>query len=274
MSLRVIAVLFCLVVLAPSFAEAAPQQSGTGNEQSRSVRAVRVPNGTVTVDGRLTEDVWVSAPPADSFIQQQPQEGSVTSHPSDVRFLYDDTYLYIGARLSEDERRRLVVNELRRDFNARDGDLFVVVLDTFHDRLNSFAFQTNPACALRDTQSYDDGRSVNANWDGVWFCRSTVDDNGWYVEQAIPFKQLRFPDRDDQVWGLQLFRLIRHSNEQTMWSPVPRQFNQFKTSYAGILEGISGVQPGRNIRFKPFATANASSRAGIADQDADGGFDA
>ena len=274
MAFRLMAVFFCLAAFAPFVAYAAPQQPAAGPEEPRRVRAVRVPNATVMVDGHLTEEVWASAPAADGFIQQQPQEGRVTSHASEVRFLYDDTYLYIGARFTEDERQRLVVNELKRDFNARDGDLFVVVLDTFHDKLNAFSFQTNPACALRDTQSYDDGRSINANWDGVWFCRSTVDDNGWYVEQAIPFKQLRFPDRDDQVWGLQLFRLIRHSNEQTMWNPVPRQFNQFKTSYAGILEGIRGVQPGRNIRFKPFATANASSRAGISDQDADGGFDA
>ena len=265
-----IGVLLGVLLLAAASAAA---QAPAGEGEPKRAQAVRVAEGSITLDGRLDESAWAAAPVAGAFVQQQPREGSPATHPTDVRFLYDDTYLYIGARLSEDERQRLVVNELRRDFNARDGDLFVVVLDTFHDRLNAYTFQTNPGCALRDSQSYDDGRTNNANWDGVWSCRSTVTDGAWYVEQAIPFKQLRFANAAEQTWGLQMFRLIRHSNEQTMWNPVPRQFTQFKTSYAGVLGGISGVRPGRNIRIKPFATGSAQRRAGTTSRDADGGFD-
>ena len=239
----------------------------------KRVRAHRVPANTITIDGRLNEGAWADAMPAGDFVQQQPAEGRPATHQSDVRFLYDDAYLYIGARLVEDEPNRLVVNELRRDFNARDGDLYIVILDTFNDKLNAYNFQTNPGCALRDSQSYDDGRTINPNWDGVWFCRSWRDDDAWYVEEAIPFKQLRFPRADDQTWGLQIFRLIRHSNEQTVWSPVPRQFNQFKISYKGVLEGIGGVRPGRNIRVKPFLVGQAQGLNGVRRGDGDGGFD-
>ena len=239
----------------------------------KRVRAYRVEANTITVDGRLSEEAWAAAMPAGDFVQQQPDEGRPATHQSDVRFLYDDTYLYVGARLVEDEPHRLVVNELRRDFNARDGDLYIIILDTFNDRLNAYNFQTNPGCALRDSQSYDDGRTINPNWDGVWFCRSWRGDDAWYVEEAIPFKQLRFPRADEQTWGLQIFRLIRHSNEQTVWSPVPRQFNQFKISYEGVLEGISGVRPGRNIRVKPFLVGLAEGHNGLRRRDADGGFD-
>src|SRR4029079_5273959 len=169
--------------------------------------------------------------------------------------------LYVGATLHEDETDRLVTNELKRDFSTpRDGDLYIVLLDTFLDRLNAYNFQTNPGCALRDTQSYDDGRTNNANWDGVWFCRSSIDGTTWNVEEAIRFKQRRFPTEDEQLWGLQIFRLIRHSNEQTIWNPVPRQYNQFKTSYEGQLEGIRGVRPGRNIRVKPFVRGETRLR--------------
>ena len=51
------------------------------------------------------------------------------------------------------------------------------------------------------------------------------------------------------------------------------QFNQFKTSYAGILEGISGVHPGRNIRIKPFVTGQTRRSRGLYDSRGDGGFD-
>lgn len=234
---------------------------------------MRVPNGSITVDGRLDEAVWQTAPPARDFVQQQPREGAPATEPSEVRFLYDDEHLYVGGRYTENEIERLVVNELKRDFVARDGDLIVLLLDTFSDRLNAYNFQTNPGCALRDSQSSDDGRYINANWDGVWTCRSTVGTDAFVIEQAIPFKQLRFPRTRDQVWGMNIFRLIRHSNEQTIWNPVPRQFNQFKMSYAGILEGLRDIQPGRNIRVKPFVLGKAS-RAGATDStDWDGGLD-
>src|SRR5207248_1942516 len=93
---------------------------------------------------------------------------------------------------------RAAVHGAVKHFSARDGDLFVVVFDTFHDKLNSYDIQTNPGCALRDSQSYDDGRTINANWDAVWFCQSRVVGNTLFIEEAIPFKQLRFPDTEEQ----------------------------------------------------------------------------
>lgn len=269
-------VLSCLALAAgPAVAQ---QTTGTAPEPARRTKqamAVRIPSGQIVVDGNLDESGWAMAEPATDFVQQQPQEGApaTQAHRSEVRFLYDDEHLYVGATFFEDEPNRLVINELRRDFGARDGDLFVLILDTFGDKLNAYNYQTNPGCALRDSQSYDDGRTINANWDTVWFCRSSIGEGAWYVEQAIPFKQLRFPRQDEQTWGLQIFRLIRHTNEQTIWSPTPRQFNQFKTSYAGVLEGIRGVRPGRDIRFKPFLTGEIREVGGETDQKADGGFD-
>lgn len=264
-----------LLLTASVSASAQTAGSSTPSPTSKRATALRIPKGRITLDGRLDEAEWQQAVPADRFVQQQPVEGAPANenHHSEVRFLYDDENLYIGATFHEDEPDKLVTNELRRDFNARDGDLYVVVLDTFLDKLNAYNFQTNPGCALRDSQSYDDGRTVNANWDTVWFCQSSVEGTTWYVEEAVPFKQLRFPRQDEQVWGMNVFRLIRHANEQTIWNPVPRQFNQFKMSYAGTLDGIRGVRPGRDIRFKPFIRGEARHALGTTNADGDAGFD-
>lgn len=256
-------------------AEAA-QQPPAEPPVTKRAAAVRVPDHRISVDGKLDEAEWRQAVPADGFVQQQPREGAPVTqeHRTEVRFLYDSENLYVGATLYEDEIDKLVTNELKRDFGSpRDGDLYIVLLDTFHDRLNAYNFQTNPDCALRDSQSYDDGRTVNANWDGVWFCRSSRGEGVWYVEEMVPFKQLRFPQRDEQLWGLQIFRLIRHSNEVTIWSPTPRQYNQFRISYGGLLEGIAGVRPARNIRVKPFVTGEARRTNNRNSGHGDGGVD-
>src|SRR5687767_2941116 len=84
-------------------------------EQKR-VTAVRAPNGRIVVDGRMQEPEWPTAAPATEFVQQQPKEGAPVTqgHRSEVRFLYDDDYFYIGATFYEDHPDNLVVNELKR----------------------------------------------------------------------------------------------------------------------------------------------------------------
>jgi hypothetical protein len=255
---------------APLLAQDAAQEPSSAR---KSAQAVRVPNGRITIDGVLNEDEWRSATPAANFVQQQPVENGMPTELSEVRFLYDDENLYVGAMLHDDEPDRLITNELKRDFQARDGDLFVLVLDTFNDLRNSYGFQTNPGGAWRDTQSFDEGRTTNQNWDGVWSVRTATVDGGWIVEYAIPFKTLRFPRSTDQEWGLSMMRLIRRKNEVTMWTSIPRQFSQFRMSYGGLLHGISGVKPGLNLRFKPFATGSVARRGGRHARDGDGGFD-
>ena len=107
----------------------------TAPEQSDAAKTLDKAENLYT-DGKLDEAEWQSAPPADQFVQQQPREGAPATpeHQSEIRFLYDDEYLYIGATFYENEPNKLVVNELKRDFNARAGDLYVVVLDTFLDK--------------------------------------------------------------------------------------------------------------------------------------------
>jgi hypothetical protein len=248
-------------------------QEAEKNPPKKRAQAVRVGNGRIAVDGALNEKEWQLATPAANFVQQQPVENGAPTEPSEVRFLYDDDNLYVGAMLHDDEPDRLITNELKRDFQARDGDLFVLVLDTFYDLRNSYGFQTNPGGAWRDTQSFDEGRTTNQNWDGVWSVKTSTAEGGWIVEYAIPFKTLRFPRDDQQEWGLSMMRLIRRKNEVTMWTPIPRQFSQFRMAYGGVLDGISGVKPGLNLRFKPFATGSMAKRSGRTNRDGDGGFD-
>src|SRR5438067_1492691 len=85
--------------------------------------------------------------------------------------------------------------------------------------------------------------------------RGRVVVDGWIIEYAIPFKSLRFPRADIQLWGLNIVRVERRTNEISAWNFVPRSFPLSKPSFAGVLEGIEGVKPGRDVRVKPFGIA-------------------
>ena len=110
----------------------------------RRLEARRV-TGPISIDGVLSEADWSTAFVATHFIQNDPQEGAPATYDTEVRFLYDDENLYFGVIAHDAEPQKIIVNDLTRDFNARSGDVFGIVLDTFHDERNGFMFETNPA---------------------------------------------------------------------------------------------------------------------------------
>ena len=67
-----------------------------GIRQTKIVTALRI-NEKITVDGRLEEPAWQQALPAGDFIEQRPRTGQPASERTEVRFLYDDDNLYVGA---------------------------------------------------------------------------------------------------------------------------------------------------------------------------------
>src|SRR5688572_14761941 len=135
--------------------------------QSRVVDAVRITE-EISLDGHLEEPAWKLASPATDFIQNTPRPGDPARQPTEVRFLYDDTNLYVGVTCFQSEDAPLVVSELVQDFNFGQSDALNLILDTLHDRRSGFMFMTNPGGARRDGQTSNDGQSGNIDWDGVW----------------------------------------------------------------------------------------------------------
>lgn len=242
---------------------------------SRRLQPLRITEAIV-IDGRLNEPAWALAEVGRDFYQQDPDAGALSSEPSEIRFLYDDKALYWAGTFFDSDPRGPIVNELKRDFDGRNGDIVSLSLDTFGD-LTAYNFSVNGAGALRDTQSHEDGRVFNGNWDGVWTARTSRFEGGWTVEAMIPFTTMRFPEAEEQDWGMNVFRLIRRKNESTFWSPQPRQFFNYKISYGGRLTGLRDIRPGRNLQIKPFFTG-ASSNLTLPSLDrrwdADAGIDA
>ena len=229
----------------------------------------------ITVDGALDEEDWSRTAPATDFLQSEPREGEAASEQTEVRILYDDNNLYIGVVARDREPGEIIVNELKKDFTVANQDGFELVLDTFNDKRNGYLFSINPAGAKADAQMANEGRETNQSWDALWTTESRITDIGWTAEIAIPFRTLRFSSADSQTWGINFLRRIRRHNEESLWAPLPRIFPLSRVSMAGTLEGMQGVRPGNDLRFKPYALASMAQR-GTTPRDGTGdiGFDA
>jgi hypothetical protein len=242
------------------------------------------------VDGSVVDDpAWAHAVPLTEFWQTTPEEGRPASERTEVRVLYTSEALYFGVVCHDREPDKIIVAESRRDSPLDDSDSFQIILDTYRDGQNGFVFGTNPAGIEYDGQVAREGQEgdrqarqqsgagggFNLNWDAAWTVRTKTGDFGWSAEFEIPFRTLRYPRRDEQVWGLNLQRNIRRHKETAYWSALPRQYNLFRVSQAGTLKGLK-VRSQRNLKLSPFLLGEGVRRyaAGVrTDWDGEAGFD-
>jgi hypothetical protein len=233
-----------------SMAGAAEQ---TGDETLRSLSAERR-TGYVTIDGKMSEEAWQSASVADGFWQRDPNEGEPPRFNTEFRVLYDDAALYIGVRAFDPEPDRIRGLLTRRDADS-SSDWILVGVDSYLDRRTSFTFALNPASVQRDLLIYDDVME-DASWDAVWEGAAAVDDKGWAAEFRIPYSQLRFATADEQVWGLQVARVVQRTREQTFWTPMPKDKQQ-RVSLFGRVDGIQDIAPSHRIELLPYTIGGA-----------------
>lgn len=212
------------------------------------------------IDGRLDDAAWQEVEPITDFIQRELNEGVPASERTEVRIATDGRYLYVGARMFDREPHLIVPGEKVRDVQLANSDYFAFILDTYRDQQNGFVFATTPAGIEYDGQVIREGEGggsftggqtraqagggggFNLNWDASWSVATQVDSLGWTAEFRIPFFAIRYEGGGEQTWGFNLARSIRRKNEELYWSFIPRQFNLYRLSLAGTLEGVQVPQ--------------------------------
>jgi hypothetical protein len=200
------------------------------------------------LDGRLDDAAWRDAPVIDRFIQAQPDEGLPATERTEVRIVTDGETLYFGVRLHDSEIDRLVLNRGKRDDRLLWDDRFNIVIDTFHDHRNGYFLQINAAGVRRDalleSANFDD------DWDGIWHAEARIDETGWTLEVALPFKSFGF-DPDGDVWGLNMVRGLRRNGESARWADATKDRMDVNLCCAGVLEGLTGISQGLGLDLVP-----------------------
>ena len=239
-----------------------PLRAVLPHDEAPDARAARA-STDIRVDGRLDEAPWIDATPVTEFTQMDPDEGHPVSERTEVRFLYDDDALYVGARLLDSAP--VTTRLARRDAGVPDSDFFTVTVDSYHDHRTAYRFSTNPSGMKRDeiltggSGIFGGGRGGgggDSSWDPVWDVATEVTGEGWFVEMRIPFSQLRFSTARDQVWGLQIERTINRNQERAVFSFTPKLEPGGVARY-GHLGGIENVASGRRLEVLPYAGLSA-----------------
>ncbi|HUR00543.1 MAG TPA: DUF5916 domain-containing protein [Gemmatimonadaceae bacterium] len=245
--------------------QAVPAPDSISNKRSgttRVIHAVRA-SSAITIDGKLTEPAWTTAPVSGDFTQSYPKIGAAPTDPSEARIVFDDDALYVGVRMYDKRPDSIAAQLARRDATGIYSDWLHVVIDPYHDRRNAFRFAVNPRGVQKDVLHSDD-RNEDLNWDAVWQVATTIDSLGWVAEYRIPFSQLRFANSAkgvERLWGIQIQRDIARRQERDSWSPW-KQADPGYVSFSGDLAGIVDIPTPRRLEIMPYLSTKLTRAPG------------
>ena len=224
-------------------------------EQAPIIEAKRATQA-LTVDGKLDEADWQLATPVTDFFRREPRQGGSIRYETEVRFLYDDKYLYVAAFCKDSVGfKGLRVQDLRRDFRWGENDIFGIALDPQNLKQYAQAFQTTPYGNQRDFQNFN-GNNFDSGWNTLWIVRTQRTAAGYTAEFAIPFKALRYdsPKNGEAVeWGVTMVRYARREVEVSSFPAIPQSFTPYRMTYAAKLTGIEVPPPSANVRIEPYS---------------------
>ncbi len=220
--------------------------------------------GEVKVDGILNEIDWARAEALSNFSMLNPGNGQPEPKrlKSEVRLLFDDEYVYVGARLYDTSPDSILTQLTERDRYSENNDYFGIFINPFNDGLSDFNFWVTAAGVQSDSRTTAEGDDFG--WNTVWYSKVILDSLGWVVEMAIPYQSLRFPDKGNGVWGLNMIRYTRRIREEYSWNFIDKSVGTYEQQ-CGLMKGMMDIQPPVRLSFLPYASTYVNEFEGETD---------
>jgi hypothetical protein len=203
------------------------------------------------IDGKLDDVAWAGAVVVDDFHEITPQEFDPASEHTEILLLYDADNLYIGMRAFESDPQDISAKTLRQNSSLRNDDRIKIVLSPFNDGRSGYGFFLNPLGARSDVIYKDN--TFDSNWTGIWHGESSINNDGWTAEIAIPFKTLSFVGGAD--WGINFGRAVERKQEEMGWESRNRVMNP---SIVGTLTGLTDLSQGVGLDMVPSVSVTSS----------------
>ena len=210
------------------------------------------------IDGKLNDSCWQGEGWVGDFLQRIPNEGAPASQKTEFKILYDDKNLYVAIRAYDNEPEKIDIRFSRRDEFA--GDCGGIGFDSDFDHRTAYEFNITAAGTKIDLLQMDaPGYWFNdRNHDVVWEAKTALEDSAWTVEMLIPFSQLRFSQKEEQTWGLHVWRQVYRDMEESNFQLLPSG-SQPRVHRYGLLKGIKNIPNPKRIELLPYIRSNLNT---------------
>jgi hypothetical protein len=238
----------------------------TGASAEIEVATPSVVDADIDIDGRLDDAVWSQAALLDGFTQFKPVEGIAASQRTEVLVLVDEDAIYFAIKAFDDAPSEIRATLSERDSYTFSDDYIRIVLDTFDDQRRAYVFTVNPLGVQHDGLWNEGGGStgqrhggfgspIDDNPDFLWDSDGGITDWGYQIEIRVPFKSLRFPEADEQAWGLQVERKVQRNGFESSWAPITSNVAN-RLTQSGKLTGLEKLDMGLFMELNPVLTGS------------------
>ena len=176
------------------------------------------------IDGSLDDLIWKSAPSVTGFKTFAPDFGIDMPERTIVYMAYDRGNLYFGFKCFDRQPDKIKASISRRD-TIRPDDWICINLDSFNDQQSLYALYINPLGIQTDSR-YASGRE-DFSQDFVFFSAGQIDEEGYVVEVQIPFKSIRFANKQTVEMGVIFERRISRISTQGTYPALSPEKGMF-----------------------------------------------
>ncbi len=213
-------------------------------------------NEKIEIDGSLSEQAWKTADHRGDFIEKEPYPLIPMREKTEFAILYDDENFYLGVWCWDSKPEEIIQILSPRNTSAPDHLMFFI--DSYFDKRTGYKFMVTPTGVQGDELRYDDVKR-DQNWNGIWYSESSVDEKGWYAEVKIPFYNLRFSRKEEQIWGFNIMRSISRLAARGQWKPhLPEWDNTTRMSQLGEIRNMNNISSGRMFEIRPYGTLSSA----------------
>jgi hypothetical protein len=216
-----------------------------------------IPRATsqIAVDGVLDEPAWDDALILRLEYETRPGENTTPPVETECLVAFDEERFYAAFRAFDPDPGSIRAHLQDRDTIFGD-DLVGIKLDPFNDERRAFQFFINALGVQFDSLQDDVSGSEDHSWDVIWSSLGRITEEGYVVEIAVPFHQLRFPKGGGvQTWGFDAVRFYpRSQTHRIALQPVDRNI-QCQLCQMSKVRGLEGITPGRNLELVPTVTS-------------------
>jgi hypothetical protein len=210
------------------------------------------------IDGLLDDPVWAQAPSETGFKTWRPDIGKDMHEKTVVYYAYDRENLYFAYRCYDHEPSKIKASVAARDTISQD-DWICLNIDTFNDQQSLYMFYVNPLGIQADSKF--EGNQEDYTIDFVWFSAGRIDAEGYTAEVRIPFKSLRYRQREPVEMGVILERHISRLSEAGTYPGLdPSRGLDFLTQTRPLQ--FSGIKHHTLLEILPAFTYGRTSLAG------------
>lgn len=219
------------------------------------------------IDGVLDEAVWQSATQVTIDNEYYPGDNLKSDIKATAYMYQDGESLFIGIEAYDPNPE-----EIRAIYRSRDtikpDDRMGVIIDTFNDQRSAYEFFLNPLGVQEDRIKDQVRDKLDRSWNAIWSGAGQIHDQGYTLEFAIPFSELRFPHTESSMtWGIEFLR-FRPRGSQNKYTSSPKvRGNKCFLCQIPKYHGFSGVDEANGFDVIPSMVVSRTDTRELVESD-------